>query len=603
MRSRNSLRFVPVLAALTAGCAGAVGTDGGGSGGDGAGASIGGATGSGGSGGNGVSDPRDVFPPAPEPLAASLAACEKPLADRLMPGAARRLTRLELLNSISTAFMKPTQLLTDLPVDGKAGGFYSNDEVEVTDSDLGTYQAIAEEYSGFATQDASKTRTLVGTACWANKISIDAAPASWPAEVKAACAQDMIRTRGRNAFRRPLTQGEYDALWAMYQSQADFISGLRAVVEALLQSPKFLYRMEIGVPAPDKGAGVHALTDFEIASRISYAIWASSPDAALLDAAAAGQVHTPEQIEAHARRLIGDLRATNVLQNIYSQILHLDKAQSAAKDPMRFPNFEASKPSMLTETRMFLEESLWKLQADGKTHGAGTVESLLTARFGFINNVLAAAYGLPNPNPPNATDGFVRVNFTTQPRAGLLTQASYLAGHASNAESSIVQRGLTIRRHLLCQDLPDPPPDVVMDPTKDRLVAQPCASCHTRIDPIGTGYENFDAVGKYRTTTTAGAVNPAGLIEDLGGKDVAFTGPIELADKIVAAPEYRACQATQYLRFGAGRELTALDECDMALARKALQDAGGNVAETLVQMTKRESFRYIVKRDSLSCTQ
>lgn len=547
---------------------------------------MGGDVAAGGAGGGAVFDPSAAWrKPAPAPLDVSTNACAAPLAARLTPARLRRLTRRELVNTVRSVLLPSALPAIDLPPDAKPGVFLSNADVSPSDTDLATYQQFAEEFSNILTRTDQQVKGLLSPCRHADTA---VAANAWPKALQDQCAGQLLDGKGALLLRRPIADADRAAYLALYAAQPDFVSGLRALVEALLASPRFLYHVEIGVPAPELGAGVRRLDDYELAERLSYALWGGPPTAGLLAAAARGELRDDAGVEAWARRMLADPRAQDLYYSFHEQLFQLDRYKLAAKDPDVFPMFEGWKGLFEKETRKFLDEVAFS--------GLGTFEALLTGRFTYVNNALADVYGLPRPNPPgDSSDPHQRVEITTQARAGLLTQGAFLAGHAGNAETSITQRGLAVRRNLLCQSLPDPPPGTAMDPDVPRTVQQPCATCHVLIDFIGQGLEQFDAVGAYRTTDVHGArVTTSGqLLQVGGGVPPAFDGAVELGARLVATPDYRACVAVQWLRFSLGRDLTAADECDMARVQAALAAAGGNIADTVVALVKLDTFRYV----------
>lgn len=569
--SRFALAWLVFGAAALAGCHGQVATDDPGE----PGGNPGGTAGAGGAG----ADP--MMMPGKPPTMVSLAACEKPLAERLQPARLLRLTRSEYTNSVKLIFgdYRPQ---SGLPVDGKTqvGRFISNAEGSVTDQALSQYQVIAEELSGLMTATAGRLTGLLGTCT----------------QQTDACARALIQTKGRLAFRRPLAPAEVDdymnKVYLPAKAVGAFAGGVRAIVETLLQSPNFLYRAEIGVPDPSAGADIRRLEGFELASKLAFTLWGAPPDDALLAAAEGGRLATPQQIEAEARRLLAHENAKPMLHSFHEQVFELDHSVTSVKMGAPFKYYEENVKAtglQLQETALFVDDVVWS--------GNGNIDSLLTARYSFINPALAIVYGLPAPPSGLMT----KVDVSAQPRAGILTQASYLAGHAGVNESSVVQRGLTVRRQLLCLPLSPPPPGVDMDFTIDRTRAPACMGCHTRIDFIGQTMENFNAVGAYRTTIGVAAkpVDAHGQLLDVNG-DVKVHGAVELAQQVVAAPEYRACMTTQWFRFAAGRDDVATDECDAARLQQTLQQKSGDVRELIVALALQDGFRY-VKEEAIQC--
>ncbi|HVR62479.1 MAG TPA: DUF1592 domain-containing protein, partial [Polyangia bacterium] len=337
----------------------------------------------------------------------------------------------------------------------------------------------------------------------------------------ATCASAFIASFGQKAYRRPLTADDTARYTALYQKAIaggyDFQTGIEWIVFAMLQSPQFLYRFELGGTAA--GSAVKP-SPYEIASRLSYLYWQSMPDAALFDAAASGQLGTTAQIETQARRLLADPRAARLLE-YFDQWLDLDAVQEMTRDATVFANLDPQLPSLLLqETNAFVADVL---HAPG-----GSFEQLLTAPYTFANAALAKHYGLGGP----AGAGFEKV--AAPGRSGVLTQGMMLA-HDKPTRTSIVRRGLKIRTDVLCQTVPAPPPNVDTDLGKlganltqrQRLEQHrqnsACASCHNLMDPIGVVFEGFDAVGRPRTVDETG--QPVVLASELDGTADA-NGPV-----------------------------------------------------------------------------
>jgi len=311
----------------------------------------------------------------------------------------------------------------------------------------------------------------------------------------AKCRDQFVQAFGLRAFRRPLTDAEVRRYATLFSAQAgktgQFLDGARIVVEAMLQSPKFLFHAE--------GTTGH-LRDYEIASRLSYFLWDTMPDRRLFEAAANGELRSPDGIERVARAILAQPPARQAVDEFFAQWLRFDRVLGSVKDRRRYPEFTPELAAMMVqETRLLLDNLVW---TDGNFMEA------FTADYSFLNSDLASLYGLPAP-----AGEFELVRFPAAAhRAGLLGHGSFLASNAGPVETSPTARGIFIREQLLCQHVPNPPPGVntqVPEPTAERPLARrqrmqahvenpTCASCHKLMDPIGFGLENFDAVGKWR---------------------------------------------------------------------------------------------------------
>ncbi|WP_438029457.1 DUF1592 domain-containing protein [Sorangium sp. So ce233] len=417
-----------------------------------------------------------------------------------------------------------------------------------------------------------------------------------------ACAAELIERLGKRAFRRPLTPQEierFERLFAWGDDEHGFSTGVEVVIQAMLQSPHFLYRVELGMPDP-AGDAVVALSDHEIASRLSYLLWSSMPDDALFAAADAGELRTAEQIAAHARRLLEDPRARAAVANFHAQWLQLTNIDTITKDTAAYPRFHDGLPALLrAETEAFLDHVVFEDED-------GDVATLLTAPYSLMNAELRAFYGLEEaPADGAAAPGDLAVvPLDPAERAGFLTHASLLSVLAKPDQSSPIHRGKFVRERLLCQTLPPPPPDVDIQPPAvrpgiptrrqfERHAEDPgCAGCHRLMDPIGFGFEHYDGIGLYRATDQEVPVDASGEIAGSRGTDGRFDGAVELAHLLAESDEVRQCVATQWFRFGYGRAEQAEDECSMSQIQRAFADSGYNIKALLVALTQTDAFRY-----------
>jgi hypothetical protein len=414
-------------------------------------------------------------------------------------------------------------------------------------------------------------------------------------------AETFIREFGKLAHRRPLLDGEVTAYLEVFEQGTELgdspyspQDGIEMVVETMLQSPHFLYRVEFGLPNPDD-AEVVELSSYEIASRLSYLLWNTMPDAALFEAADADELRTPAQIEAQARRMLETPRAREAVKNFHRQWLRLDDIQprisASGKSFEIYPDYRTKYlPMWRAETEAFLDYAIFEQNAN--------VEELFTASYSLLNQELADYYGVSGPTG----DEYVRVELDPSKYAGFLTQAGLLALHAKPDRSSPIHRGKFVREVLLCQS-PPPPPDVVPEPpsvdesktTREQFSqhsADPlCAGCHQYMDPIGFGFEHFDGIGRYRDTEWGLAIDASGELfnTDVDGK---FNGVVELAERLAGSEQVKHCIVSQWFRFGYGRVETDADACSIDEIREAFAAANYDVKELIVALTMTDAFRY-----------
>ena len=423
---------------------------------------------------------------------------------------------------------------------------------------------------------------------------------SSPADIR--CRDQFVRNFGLKAFRRPLTNSEFQrytaALSAQARASGKFLEGARAVVEAMLQSPKFLFHVE-------SGPGSQAV-DYAIASRLSYLLWDTMPDQSLFDAAARGDLRSPEGRERAARRLLDNPKASQALDEFFSQWLRFDRVLNASKERRRFPEFGPElAAAMVEETRRLLQHLVWS--------GSNFME-LFTAEYGFLNSELTALYRLPDP-----PGQFELVRFpAASRRAGLLGHASVLASTAGPIETSPTARGIFVREQLLCQHVPPPPPNInttLPDPTEDkpqtrrqRLAAHvenaACASCHKLMDPIGFGLENFDGIGRWRDKELILIVaaennrTPPKRFElplETGGEIAGipksqFSDARQLGVILSESPVCQECIVRQLFRYAYGRPEAAADQETIRELFVAFRDSGFRFKELLIGLVRSPEF-------------
>ena len=487
------------------------------------------------------------------------------------------MTRFEYNNTARELLAVDVAPADRFPPDEVAGGFSNNASV-LTVSPL-----LAEKY-----MEAAETLAAEGVKKLPQLLPCDPVQAGEPA-----CARQFIERFGRRAYRRPLATTEVDRLMRAYtlgRTDGAFATGIEMVMRAMLQSPNFIYRFEIGV-APRPGDKLVRLTQHEIAARMSYLLWSSMPDANLGQVADDGQLSTKEQIATRARAMLEDARARRAVPEFYRQWLGLGAIESVLKDKALFPDFtDDLRVAMRAETPAFVEHVLWS--ADRR------LSTMLTAPIGFVTAPLAALYGVSVPAGTTPQ----RVMFDPAQRAGLLTQAGFLATHALPNQSSPVTRGKFVRELLMCQPPMAPPPDINVTPpevdptrsTRERFAQHTsnlaCSPCHAVMDPIGFGFESYDAIGRFRTMDGNKPVDTSGEILrsiDLDGK---FRGARELAEKLAASRQVHDCVATQWFRYAFGRFDGPGDTCSLAELRQSFMTSGGDLRELLVALTQTESF-------------
>ncbi len=406
---------------------------------------------------------------------------------------------------------------------------------------------------------------------------------------EAECGQVFIERFGQRAFRRPVPADAAERLAAVFETglaQGGYVNGLRLTLRAMLQSPYFLYKVEADRSTP-VSSEIVALDGWERASRLSYLLWGSMPDDALFEAAAAGELDTAEQVGAQARRMLEDPRARTSVTQLFVDWLHLDL------DDERVQGLPAGVPTMMQEeTERFIEDLVFEQR--------GSLEDLLTARHTFVNEELAAIYGIEGISG----DEWVRVELDPNERAGVLTQASWLTSTAAEGSAAPVFRGLFVRQELLCQQLPEPPGEIPpfsesgteADSLRDRLAQHrenpACASCHQYMDPLGFGFENYDGAGRFRLEGPGGEIDASGHVIETIDSDGPFVGAIELAERLAVSEDVRQCMANQLLRRALGRLEGGEDACSLRRMDEAFAAADYELLTLLVSVTQTDAFLY-----------
>ncbi|MBK8261939.1 MAG: DUF1592 domain-containing protein [Nannocystis sp.] len=366
------------------------------------------------------------------------------------------------------------------------------------------------------------------------------------------CAAAFIKDFGRRAYRRPLSAAEqqrYEDLFKEFAAEDGFAPAIRWVSAAILQSPGFLYRTELGRA---DGQGHYALTPHELAAELSYLILGASPDDQLSQLADEGALSDPEVLVAEAERLLADPTSERMLHRFAEEWLKIGRLPLVTRDPALFPDLTPQlRADMLGETRKLFGA----LFREG-----GTLGELLTTSQTYLTPALAAYYGEAAGGQPDP-DGFIKTNRTRGAGAGVLAHGSLLTTHALPTSSSPIHRGLVVRERLFCQHMPPPPPAVNASPppvdpalsTRDRYAQHSsdptCAGCHKLIDPIGFAFEHFDAAGRWRPTDGVHTIDDSGEVSHTQSTNAAFQGLAGLAAVLGDSEEVAACYVDQWSRF------------------------------------------------------
>ncbi|MBL8944826.1 MAG: DUF1592 domain-containing protein [Myxococcales bacterium] len=415
------------------------------------------------------------------------------------------------------------------------------------------------------------------------------------------CASAFIDDFGARAFRRPLEPDERAALLSLYDGASatdGFADGIGTVVAAVLQSPQFLYLVEQGGETIEPG--VVALGDYEIATRLSYLLWDSMPDAALFEAAAAGELQDPDAIEAQVVRMLGDVEQSGpALERFVREWNHYDGVAAYDKDAVAYPQFT-------TELAAAMDEELSRFIRGVLRSDEPTLERLLTATETEIDPQMAALFGVPAPSP----DGWGAATLDAN-RGGLLTRPAILAEHSHANNTGPIFRGELVRTQLLCEPMPPPPADAMAntpaypDGATERQRSEilmnhmGCGGCHALMNPIGLGFEDYDAIGAWRELDVdGGPIDNQGEI--VGGPEAVtgeFHGVAELQAKLAASDEVTACFASQLYQYTFGLEAAQVLECAVEPVAAEFVAAGGDVRALVVALARSNAFRTRIVED------
>ena len=489
-----------------------------------------------------------------------------------------RLTQTQLKNTLNETFGFSGKVVTTLPEDSRLNGYANQPD------GLGISSLLADYY--FRAADEIGIQVLAGSSNFL-KCAITS--------LDATCLGDFLNTYGAKAWRRPLSVAERTKLTQLYAtvSQANGPElGLRMVVQAIVLSPNFLYRTELGdTQVPGTAT---KLTAYELASALSYTIWDGPPDAELLAQAASGKLRESVTLVAQARRLLSTTaKVAPALHSFIQQWLETDSLDRSQKDPTLYPNYTAQVAQALSdETDRFFDSVVFDAGGDK------SLRTLLSAPYGFVNGLTAPLYGAQ----ASGTE-LVKVNFNPAQRHGLLTQGAFLARHSNSASTGLVGRGRFVRETIMCAEVPPPPQMFVFDPTvitpdmteREKFEAHrknpACATCHALFDPIGIALENYDPTGQFRTTDRGKAIDPSGTIPLWReGDTLTFSNYVDMLTQLSATPEVYDCFSSQFFQYATGRKLAQIDPCDMQTVAKSFAASSYKLDELVLAVISSPGF-------------
>jgi hypothetical protein len=525
--------------------------------GDGAGQGVGGSGGSPGGGGpNGASASGPITPDAFPCTSKTPSSGPTPIL---------LLSRAQYVNTLQGLFGSVTP-----DVSGALG---PDSSYQITDGQVAEFGLVQADVDLASVTNYQTAAELVASAVVSSPTTLSALDPCSAGSDRRTCAENFVRALGAVAYRAPLTDpADVARHMALYDAGAvtSDAHGIELVLRGMLQSPRLLYRLEIGNGAP--GPGAVPLTGFEVAARLSYVLWNTLPDQTLTQAAAASALSTRAQVSAQVARMLQDPKGQGLVSSFLQAMIQLPGLPSAVKDASIYPAWtgDPSLPaSMQGQARAFFSDVLMRQ--------GGSLSALLTSSTVFFDKDMAGYYG--------ATGGdetFQSLALPAGQAAGLLTLPAFLTLTSKPDEPWPIYRGRFVREVLLCQQLPSPPPNVPAPPAVEMGVSvrqrlsehetnPACSGCHAMMDPIGFGFSNFDGLGHVQTMDGNEPVDVhgnigGGLPTDIDGP---FDGVADLATKLAGSTMVRQCIERQWFRYALSRYEQAPDDCSM----KSIDDA------------------------------
>lgn len=514
----------------------------------------------------------------------SFAGCESP-EGAPAARALRQLTRHEYENTINDIFKLNLSLTTNFPQESRVHGFTNNADTNfVTSRHLDVFYAAAAKVATEATS-ADNFRDSI----WDNGLGCGS---------NIQCVDTFLDVFGTRLFRRPLSAEEkadyrvfFEEGITDFNHSDNFRTSIKQGLVAMLMSPNFLYRSEMGSPQ----GNVYQLSQWEIASLLSYTFLGSAPDDLLLSAAGNNELSTKAQLKAQSERLLASARGQAQMAHFAAEWWDADSEVIGSKNPEYYPGYSPQiVQSMVAELKNFFIEVTF--------NSSGSFEELYLADYTMVDDALSRYYGLGGQN---GTDTY---RVATDERGGILSLGAIMAANSSTEETSPVKRGIFVREQLLCDELPPIPRDVNiaapdLDPTKpirERFTAHSenavCWNCHQFIDDIGYALESFDAAGRFRTTENNYGndlpIRTDGLVQsiDAGDDNRMIADRKDLAQILADAQSTKACMAKQYYRYVSGYAETNADTCAMNNLNKIFSDSGFDIQTLLVGITQLDSF-------------
>ena len=407
-----------------------------------------------------------------------------------------------------------------------------------------------------------------------------------------ACVDRAISLYGEKLWRRPLQDEEVQSLKAIYsryrEAGADQSRGIHLMIRLMLQAPAFWYRFEIGSPGADR----RALTDFELASLLSYTLWDGPPDGELRRLARSGDLRDDAVLKAQFARMLNDPKSSKGFMSFFDHWLGIHKVLTSPKDSALFGTdlTDDVRLDLRQESQHYIRHMILEQEADMGTFFASP-ETLINAN-------LANFYGLESATTSQFT-------LTTDPqRAGLLTQGAFIVAQSGQKSTSMVHKGAFVFDQLLCAPLPPPPPDIssqmVHDGHQELTTRQKfeqlhsqgsCQGCHARLDPVGASFESFDPIGRFRTHEGSLPIDASGAIDGVDGANITFQNATDMMKKLADTDRFRTCFALKYFQYAMGKKAAERQSCETARFYQKFENESFKMKSIAAALLELESFK------------
>jgi hypothetical protein len=497
------------------------------------------------------------------------------------------LTRAQYLSTLGSLFGSVVPNL-----DSALG---ASDSTQITDGEVATFGLVQANIDLTTLTSYQTAAEVVAAAVVASSATLATLVPCATGAAKRDCAATFVSAFGTRAYRAPLTDpADIARHMTLYDAGAKVSDahGIELVLRGILQSPRFLYRVEVG--SGQAGPSAVHLSDYEVAARLSYVLWGAPPDAALTQAAASGALETSAQVSAQLTRMIQDPKGQGLLRGFLESMIELPGLPSAVKDPTVYPEWSsvATLPaSMQGQADAFFGDVL--------ANQGGTLSALLTSSTVFVNKDLAGYYGT------TGGDTFQSLALPAGKASGLLTLPAFLTLMAKPNEPWPIYRGEFVRETLLCQQLPPPPPNVPKPPPVEAGVSirqqlsehetnPACSGCHLMMDPIGFGFDNYDGLGRLQTMDGNQPIDVSGDVEGSLATDIdgTFDGVADLAHKLATSTQVRQCVARQWFRYTMSRYEQDADDCSMKSIDDAFHAANDSLNALPAALVQSDAFLY-----------